>query len=278
MTPRERRVRSAFRNREWAEFRGVAEDVTWEQWAAEHPATRTKLLRVANENRERNSDDRTKTANENPDGANENPPSGRAVSETSEPSETQRDGETRGKSESPDAGERERKSRTKLPEGANETPGARTKIPAASCSDREHASPFAADVVLSEMSRASGQRIAALGSSTHMDAFSDVARDLMARGVTAADLVRAGGHAAHVPWIQRQRKPLTVERLSAAGGKTLVELLTGAAACDLCGGASLPDEPASPEADPDEPALAAARARYLAADLNRPATQGAPAS
>jgi len=263
MSQRERRVRSAFKNREWVEFRGVPEGVTWEQWAAEHPALRTKLLRDANENTERNSPVRTKVANENT-------LSGRAVSETSESSETKKDGETREKRESPDARECERKSRTKIASGANETPAARTKIPAATCTTIEAAAPFAADEVLSRMSAASGQRIAAASTTVHMQTFGAVARDLIANGHASVDgLVKAAGHAAHVAWIQKRREPLTVERLTFEGGKLLVELLTGASTCRACGGAPL----ASDAPHPDDDAVEAARRRYRTAPV-APAAHG----
>ena len=140
----------------------------------------------------------------------------------------------------------------------------------ASCTDAEHATSFAADEVLSRMSIASGHRIAALGSTTHMQSFAALARDLMDRGqLTEPALVRAGGHAAHVPWIQRLDQPLTVERLTASGGKTLVELLTGAAACRRCGGASL-----APDAHhPDDDAIERAR---KALHRKQPLAPGAP--
>lgn len=273
MTARERRVRSAFTHREWAEFRGVPESVTWEQWAAEHPATRARLLRTPNETRERN----PSAANETPDGANEtherNPLGSRAVSETSEASGTQRDGETRGKSESPDARGGERNPRTKP---ANETRAA-NETPRATLGTVEEVAPLDVDVLLREMGTASAGRIAAASTTPHMREFGAVARDLIAHGhATPAALVKAAGHAAHVPWIRAQRHPLTVERLYAAGGKILVELLTGATACADCGGAPLASPAADGGDDSGDPAWLVAKQAEYRRTHPLPAPEGAP--
>lgn len=268
MSVNERSARLRFARRQGPNFRDVPAGVTFEAWAAAHPAVARRILDGRNETPA----SATKPCNET---LQRNHAGVRAVSETSEFSETSNDEKRGEKSESPDA----RGAATKL---CNETQGGNGAAGRVSLRDVEDASPFAADVVLSRMSAASGQRIAALGTSTHMDAFAVVARDLMARGgVTSADLVRAGAHVAHVPWIQRQRKPLTVERLSAAGGKTLVELLTGAAACGECGGAPLPDAAPADDEPAEAAAVALGRARYLAADLGggptNPPPPGAPA-
>lgn len=266
MPPRERKVRFLFEKRLLVAFREVGPEVTWEAWAAQHPDEAAELLRPKNETRERNPSGGNETKGTGTKPGNEtrerNSAGGRAVSGTSGSSETQRDGETRGKSESPDARGGERNPGTKL---GNETHAAGTKPSVVSCTDAEHATPFAADEVLSRMSIASGQRIAALGSTTHVGAFAALARDLMARGqVDVPRLVQAGAHAAHVPWIQRLTKPLTVERLTVDGGKTLVELLTGAAACAACGGAPLA---AADARHPDDDAVETARRRYRAAPV-----------
>ena len=252
MSARERRVRSAFTHREWVEFRDVPAGMSWEQWSEQHPATRTKLLRIANETHERNSANGTKLANETRE---RNSVEGRAGSETSvssEPSEQKNRAETEGES---DAGERERNSRTKL---ANET---------TRCSTVESLAPFDAVETLSRMAAASGGRLALmLHTSTQAAEFGALARTLIARGQTTVDgLVLAAAHAAHDPWVSAQGK-LPLHRLMSRDAAKLLDLIAAAATCPACGSAPL----AADDHRADDDAVETARRRYRTAPLAPP--------
>ena len=224
MTPAERQERRRFDRRERG-FRDVPAGVTWEQWREANLVTKTPA-----------------SGHENYGAGHENPPSGHENSgHENSPSphasgpEDQK--ETRNKAE--------RESGTRA--AGHENPGHGNSTghenPPSSfrdqprCSTVELVSPFDADEVLSRMGKTSGGRIAAMATTPQMVAFGALARDLISRGHATVDgLVKAAGHAPHVPWIARDTKPLTVERLCDAGGKILVELITGAATCKDCGG------------------------------------------
>ena len=126
------------------------------------------------------------------------------------------------------------------------------------CGTVEEAAAFETDVVLDRMRAASGGRFSSAAVSTQMTAFGVLARELIARGHATPDgLVRAAGHAPHVPWICKLPGPLTVQRLCADDGRVLVELLTGSEGCLACGGNPLASGVFdAPAADSDDPGAA----------------------
>ena len=206
-------------------FRDVPADVTWEQWKAANHVTET--LGGCHGN--------SAAVTETPVDCHGNPVTKtRVEGRTSDP-EDQKDAENKGEGESGARPPRHGNPVTKTT-AVTETQGASFRD-SARCSTVESLAPFDADASLSRMGTASGGRLSPAATATQMQAFGAIARELIARGhVTADGLVKAAGHAPHVPWITRLSGPLTVQRLCADEGRVLVELISGAGACKACGG------------------------------------------
>ena len=129
------------------------------------------------------------------------------------------------------------------------------------------------------MRAASGGRFSSAATSTQMQAFGVIARELIARGHATPDaLVKAAGHAQHVAWICRLPGPLTVQRLCADEGRVLIELLTGCTTCAECGGDPLASgviDVAAKTGDPHLDAIEAARAEWQRKYDEQQAARGA---
>ena len=243
----ERKRRTRFEAREGS-FRDVPAGVTYEEWTA------AKLPDDRRETPPRNSPPPRNSAAKL---RRETPVEGRA----SDP-EDQKDAEK--KTGEGDSGARDRRetpprnSAAKLPDDGRETP--------ARCGTVEHVGALDPDVALDRMRAASGGRFSSAATSTQMQSFGVIARELIARGHATPDaLVKAAGHAQHVAWICRLPGPLTVQRLCADEGRVLIELLTGCATCAECGGDPLASgviDVTPPTGDPHLDAIEAARAEW----------------
>lgn len=224
MSPAERQERKRFEQRQYG-FRDVPAGMTWEQWRAENPVTKTRG------GCHENSAAVTKTqvdCHGNP--VTETPVEGRA----SDP-EDQKDAENKGEGDSGTRAARVTKTPT-VTETMSRKPGESFRDNPR-CPTVESASPFDVDVMLDRMGTASGGRLSPAALATQMQAFGAIARELIGRGhVTAEGLVKAAGHSPHVPWIVRLGSPLTVQRLCADEGRVLVELISGSNTCKACGG------------------------------------------
>ena len=260
MSAAERQERRRFDRRERG-FRNVPQGVTYEQWRAENVVTKTPARGHGNSN----------AGHGNSNAGHENPRVGHGNSVTKTPaegrasgSEDQKDTENKGEGESG----------TRPPGHGNSVTETTlvTETPPTSFRDQPRcptveSAPFDTDVVLDDMRKASAGRSSSAAVSTQMQAFATLARELIARGhATVPALVKAAGHASHVPWITRLPGPLTVQRLCADEGRVLVELLSGATACAACGGDPLAsgvfDVPAPAIGDPVLDDIEAKRAEW----------------
>ena len=273
LSPSERQERRRFEKRLHG-FRDVPPGMTWEQWRATNPVTETPAACHGN----------SAAVTETQGACHGNPVTETPVEGRASDPEDQK--ETRNKAE------RESGTRAGCHENSVTKTPAVTKTTASSfrdnarCPTVESASPFEADAVLDRMGRASAGRLAPMATTPQMVAFGALARDLIARGHATVDgLVKAAGHAPHVPWLARDTKPLTVERLCATDGKILVELITGAATCKACGGDPLASGTftvPAPQVDrngrpiPRIPSAAEYIARRNAANAKPPAPAPAP--
>ena len=243
----ERKRRTRFEAREGS-FRDVPEGVTYEEWTA------AKLDEDRRETPPRNSDSPRNSAAKL---RRETPVEGRASDPEDQKDAEKKDGE--GDSGAPARRETPpRNSAAKLPDDRRETPPR--------CGTVERLTPLDPDVTLDQMRAASAGRFSSAATSTQMQSFGVIARELITRGHATPDaLVKAAGHAPHVAWITRLPGPLTVQRLCADEGRVLIELLTGCATCAECGGDPLASgviDVAAKAGDPHLDAIEAARAEW----------------